>query len=52
MKTEKTFKEAAATFEREYEVITNGERSPAYVRGRKDSLRSPPQSVLRLHGPL
>lgn len=39
MQTEKTFKEAAAVFEREYEVITEGERSPAYVRGHKDRLR-------------
>lgn len=39
VKAEKTFKEAAAAFEREYEVITNGDRSPAYVRGHKDRLR-------------
>lgn len=39
VKAEKTFKEAAAVFEREYEVITNGERSPAYVRGHKDRIR-------------
>lgn len=36
---EKTFREAAAVFEREYEVITEGERSPAYVAGHKDRLR-------------
>ena len=36
---EKTFKSAAAVFEREYEVITEGQRSPAYVRGHKDRLR-------------
>lgn len=28
VQTEKTFKEAAAVFEREYEVITEGERMP------------------------
>ena len=39
MKVEKTFKEAAAVFEREYEVITEGQRSPAYVRGHKDRIR-------------
>jgi hypothetical protein len=39
IKAEKTFKEAAAVFEREYEVITGGERSPAYVRGHKDRIR-------------
>ena len=39
VKTEKTFKAAAAVFEREYEIITEGERSPAYVRGHKDRLR-------------
>ncbi|HEU4969757.1 site-specific integrase [Sphingomonas sp.] len=36
---EKTFKEAAKVFEREYEVITEGQRSPAYVRGHKDRIR-------------
>ena len=36
---EKTFRYAAAIFEREYEVITEGQRSPAYVRGHKDRLR-------------
>ena len=39
VKTEKTFKEAAVAFEREYEIITEGQRSPAYVRGHKDRLR-------------
>lgn len=36
---EKTFKETAAVFEREYEAITGGDRSPAYVRGHKDRIR-------------
>lgn len=39
VKAEKTFKDAAAAFEREYEVITEGQRSPAYVRGHKDRIR-------------
>lgn len=39
IKNEKTIKEAAAVFEREYEIITEGQRSPAYVRGHKDRLR-------------
>lgn len=39
LRTEKTFREAAAKFEAEYEVITEGERSPAYVRGHKDRIR-------------
>ncbi len=39
VKREKTFKEAAAVFEREYEVITEGQRSPAYVQGHKDRIR-------------
>lgn len=39
LKVEKTFKDAAAQFEREYEVITEGTRSPAYVRGHKDRIR-------------
>lgn len=36
---EKTFRDAAAAFVEEYEVITDGERSPAYVRGHKDRIR-------------
>lgn len=39
VKAEKTFRDAAKVFEREYEVITGGERSPAYVRGHKDRIR-------------
>jgi integrase len=39
LKVEKTFKDAAAAFEREYEIITDGQRSPAYVRGHKDRIR-------------
>ncbi len=37
--TEKTFKQAADQFEREYEVITEGQRSEKWVRGHKDRLR-------------
>lgn len=36
---EKTFKEAADLFTREYEVITRGERSPRWVAGHKARLR-------------
>lgn len=36
---EKTFREAANLFEREYEIITEGERSPEYVQGMKDRIR-------------
>ncbi|MBO6541604.1 MAG: site-specific integrase [Alphaproteobacteria bacterium] len=36
---EKTFKQAAEQYEREYEVITEGNRSPVYVRGNKTRLR-------------
>ncbi|HSV04370.1 MAG TPA: site-specific integrase [Phenylobacterium sp.] len=39
LKSEKTFRHAAGVFESEYEIITEGERSPAYVRGHKDRLR-------------
>ena len=39
IKDEKTFREVAAIFEREYEVITEGQRSPEYVSGHKDRLR-------------
>ena len=36
---EKTFKQAAENFEREYEVITEGERSPKWVEGHKARIR-------------
>ena len=39
LKAEKTFREAAAQFEREYEIITEGQRSPRYVQAHKDRLR-------------
>lgn len=39
LRSEKSFREAAAQFELEYEVITQGERSPVYVQGHKDRLR-------------
>tara|TARA_B100000965_G_scaffold337317_2_gene304065 strand:+ start:1105 stop:2421 length:1317 start_codon:yes stop_codon:yes gene_type:complete len=37
--SEETFKQAAAQFEREYEVITEGQRSPKWVEGHKARLR-------------
>lgn len=37
---EKTFKTAAQQFEREYEVITGGQRNPAYVEGHSSRLRN------------
>jgi hypothetical protein len=37
---EKTFKAAAQQFEREYEVITEGQRSPDYVEGHRSRLRN------------
>jgi len=39
IKSEKTFKEAAAQFEREYEIITQGQRNPRYVEGHKRRLK-------------
>lgn len=36
---EKTFADAAKKFELEYEVITEGQRSPKWVRGHKDRIR-------------
>lgn len=36
---EKTFREAAAVFEREYEAMTLGERNPSYVAGKGRVLR-------------
>lgn len=37
--SERTFNDAAAQFEREFETITEGERNPVYVQGHKDRLR-------------
>lgn len=39
IRNEKTFREAAKAFEREFEIITEGERSPRYVKLHKDRLR-------------
>jgi len=39
LKEGKTFKEAAERFMDEFEVITQGQRSPVYVKGHKDRLR-------------
>ncbi len=39
VKAEKTFREAAAQFEREYEIITEGQRSPQCVADHKARLR-------------
>lgn len=39
LKSEKTFKQAAAQFEREYQIITEGERSAKYVDGHTARLR-------------
>ncbi|MCB9995168.1 MAG: site-specific integrase [Rhodospirillales bacterium] len=36
---EKTFRIAAKQFEREYEIITEGQRNPVYVEGHKTRLR-------------
>jgi len=40
LKTEKTFSDAAALFEREYEIITEGQRSPEYVEAHKARIRN------------
>lgn len=39
LKKEKTFRDAAKLFEREYLINTSGERNPVYVRGHFDRLR-------------
>lgn len=39
LKTGRTFREAAAQFQREYEVITEGQRSPRWVQFLDDALR-------------
>jgi integrase len=40
LKEGKTFKEAAARFIDEFEVITQGQRSPIYVKGHKDRIKN------------
>lgn len=37
--SEKTFRDAAKVFEREFEIITEGERSPEYVKNQENRLR-------------
>ncbi|KSV74524.1 hypothetical protein N183_23525 [Sinorhizobium sp. Sb3] len=39
LRSGKTFAEAAKTFEKEYEAITRGRRSPKWVKGHKDRIR-------------
>ncbi len=39
IKNEKTFREAATQFTREYEIITEGQRNPIYVEGHSTRLR-------------
>ena len=39
LKSEKTFREVAGIFEKEYEIITEGQRSPRWVEGHKIRLR-------------
>jgi hypothetical protein len=36
---EKTFRDAAAQFEREYQIITEGQRNAQYVKGHSTRLR-------------
>ncbi|MCC7315860.1 MAG: site-specific integrase [Planctomycetes bacterium] len=45
----KTFRYAAEQFQREYEIITQGHRSPKYVEGQKDRIRV---HLLPYFGPL
>ncbi|MBI1262775.1 MAG: site-specific integrase [Rhizobiales bacterium] len=40
LKEGKTFKEAAERFMTEFEIITQGQRSPIYVKGHKDRLKN------------
>jgi integrase len=39
LRNEKTFRQAADQFLKEYEIITEGQRSPKWVRGYRDRLR-------------
>jgi integrase len=39
LSNEKTFREAATQFEREYQIITEGQRNPEYVEGHSTRLR-------------
>lgn len=49
IKDGKTFRYAADQFQREYEIITQGHRSPKYVEGQKDRIRV---HLLPYFGPL
>ena len=52
IKTEKTFSEASEQFLREYDLITQGERSKIYVNGLHWRSTRAPGAVLRPLGPL
>ena len=52
IKTEKTFREASEQFLREYDIITQGQRSKVYVEGQHWRSQRAPGAVLRPHGPL
>src|SRR5438876_11623117 len=39
LRSEKTFREAAVQFEREYQIITEGQRNAEYVQGHSARLR-------------
>lgn len=39
LRSEKSFKDATKQFEREYEIITEGQRSPTYMQTMRDRLR-------------
>ena len=51
IKTEKTFSDASEQFLREYDIITQGQRSKIYVNGPALALARASGAVLRRHGP-
>ena len=50
IKHEKTFTQAAEQFEREYQIITEGQRNAQYVEGHDTPAAAAPAPLLRQHG--
>jgi hypothetical protein len=49
LKSGKLFREAAKLYLREFDIMTQGQRSPTYARGQHAN-RRPSRPVLRQHG--
>ena len=51
LKSGKLFREAAKLYLREFDIMTQGQRSPTYARGQHARTNWLPDSILRQHGP-